>query len=539
MAIDTTAPAMGLGAKPLCLEINMEEPKCSALPAEILHRIMDELHLDDLHKCRLVSSQWNDVAMEHLRGFAVLNRRSLQRRWDPSSAGLQARRLWRPRPGQPTMYWLDTNHPAQSVNPPVKEVSIGLHHPEECAAFHKTYVDGPPPKLGAECGLPPHLPALKITLQGSPLFENFWRIEDDPEGTPFAKPEPIYGYKVANPHGERIGVPSRQAYTDGAEAVRPDDLTVQFTHCGFSDTVGKQVDTICTLVLYNVPFMHGEVSDAVYDCLHHKAAEMVWVLTYPGRCKLGEHCNDIGQCGDHANEVVDYKVRDLLRIIPTRKDSRLRRVTVVFKPKDPSMKWDRGCHHSGRRGAWWAEELLGNLAHELARPEYAHVSFEFVNLECLSLNKTWRPGRDIPPPLRRKYVPPYLMGGASVSESTEHSPHAELDVVMRKAHFDALADNPDVTLKDLPARTKQLGFSTMQDWVQSGGSYGILSERETIRWKEFWRLGPEVYHHHYGSQHDYYTSEHHYFPAEMKRKLGDDLDYDSDTDSDSDPESDF
>lgn len=393
---------------------NVQTPNCRELPAELMHMAMSLLELDDLHKCRRVSRRWNDLATEELRSFAVLNRSRLQRRWDPEAAkdGESNTSLWCRSFHPSNEYWLGPFHPARTRTPPLREISVGTHHPVECHHLSTEEEDGSHRLLDAaknpyNYGLPRRLPVLKISLQSSPLFENFWRIEDDPDCTPFERPTPIHGYKVANMHGEYIPTPS-SPYTDGVNAVRPDDLTVQFTHCGFIDLLGAHVDTIGKLVLYNVPFMYGEVSDSVYDSFHHKVEAMVWILTYPGRCKNMPFCNDMGLCGEHATGIPDYKAKDLARIIPTGKERRLKKVTIVFKPKDPSMKWDKGCFHRSRRGAWWAPKLLGNLAIELAKPKYAGIEFEFVNLDCLSLTKAWKPGRKIEPQTRKKYLPEWM-----------------------------------------------------------------------------------------------------------------------------------
>lgn len=514
-----------------------DQRKRLTLPTELLHMIMFDLELDDLHKCRLICRSWNDAATAELRSFAVLNRGRVQRRWDPEAAksGETYTPFWS---HFSNAYWLHPFHGSRLRQPPLKEISIGLHHPRECQHLSTEEEVGISKLLEAaknpyNYGLPSHLPVLKITLQSSPLFENYWRIEDDPDCTPFEQPTPIYGYKVANMHGEYIATPSKQPYTDGVNAVRPDDLTVQFTHCGFSDLVGAQVNTIGKLVLYNVPFMYGEVSDAVYDRFHHKVEEMVWVLTYPGRCKVSFECNDMGLCGEHATGIPDYKAKDLARIIPTDKDRRLKKVTIVFKPKDPSMKWDKGCRHRERRGAWWAPRLLGNLARELAKPEYAGIDFEFVNLDCLSLLHAWKPGRVIEPQIRRKYLPEWLRNMPGLeSYGDEICLHAELDGIMRMAYHDAMWENPEVEIEEVNLRSTQLSFTTMKDWVESERAYGILTAKEIFRYKEFWRLGPEKYYYQYPHSHNFFTDEHRHRPEERRRRWADDEESESDWESD-------
>lgn len=546
MPIATTVSVAGSGLKPW-------QPRRRELPTELLHMTMDHLQLDDLHKCRLVCKKWNDVATEQLRSFAVLNRSRVQRRWDPEAAkegeGIQS--LWSNLHFPANMYWLSPHHPSRFRRPPLKEVSIGLHHPEDCWHLTTETEDGgkrvlDQNKILDDFKLTRHVPVLKITLQGSPLYENYWRIEDDPEGTPFDNPTQIHGYKTANMHGERLDVPSKQPYTDCARAVRPDDFTAQFTHCGFSDLIGDQVDTIGKLVMYNVPFMYGEGSDAVYESFHHKVEEMVLILTYPGKCKLTTCCNDLGECEDETAGIPDYKAKDLARIIPSGKKHRLKKVAIVFKPKDPSMKWDKGCFHRGRRGAWWAPELLGNLARELAKPEYAGIDFEFVNLDCLSLTPSWKPGRKIEPKIRRPYLPEWLRNNPDLSHyGDEPCPHAELDAAMRLGHFDGMTEHSGVSTEDVSDRQDQLTFTTMQDWVESGDAYGILTAKETFRYKEFWRLGPEKHYYEYPHSHDFFTNEHLFHPEECQKKWGDGdsiLDWDTDepeSESGSDGESDF
>lgn len=534
MVLDCVAPAMDVDLKHGPMSTESRKGKCPELPTEILHGVLSHLHLDDLNACRLVSAKFNDVAMERLRAFAVLNRRGMQRRWEPCSAMSQHPRLFRPGPRPRGPYWLDTAHPAQDKTPAVQEVSIGLHHPDECASFQFNQSLMFDPRASPAFALPRHVPVLKITLQGGPLIENFWRREDDPACTPFGGPQPIYGYKMASPHGERTGVPRREPYTDGVEAVRPDDLTVQFRSCGFSDMVGKSVETIDKLVLYNVPFNYGEVADGVCHPFFDKVEEMVWIITYPGRCKIGEHCNDVGHCADHANSIVDYKVTDLLRLIPPAGTSRLKKVTLVFKQKYPGMRWDNGCKHRGKRGAWWAEELLGNLARELAKPMYGHLALEFVNLECLSrsgdrsvsgFSKSPNPGR--------KFMPSFMDEAGLTSGQ---SVHGELDAVMKKAHFDALVANPNLPLKDIQFLSDQLSFSTMQDFIGSGDSYGVFTEKETLRWIQFLKLGPEAFSFFYPSPHDFFTDEHRYYKVKggRKRKAGHDSDPESGSESSSD-----
>lgn len=504
-------------------QVDMER-KSLTLPTEIIHLIQCHLHLGDLHKCRLISSQWNDVAMTRLRAFAVLTRRGMQRRWDPRIASVQNYQLWRELPHSP--YWIK-DHPAPYANPPVEEISIGLHHPDECRSSRVRYqvglMRGCPPKHLQDFGLPKHLPVLKITLQGSPLFENCWRIEDDPFETPFGVPTPIYGYKVANPHGQRNGQPRRDPYTYGEEAIRPDDLTVQFVLCGYSIIIDSVVETIGKLILYNVPFNYGEVSDNVCKPFYHKVEEMVWILTYPGRCKLGELCNDVGECLDHANSIVDYKVKDLVRLIPPAETSRLKKITLVFKQKDPSMQWDAGCSHSGKRGAWWAEKLLRNLSREFAKAEYWHLTLNFVNLECLSL-----PGvRRIK--MRQKYAKTGTPSAFKLfwpDRPTPHGYHGELDVAMMDARISALMTASVITPGRRLSREEwgltfdRMTFTTMQEWIESGDAYGVLSERETARWAEYWKLGRKSYLARYPDLPSYCSDEHHYYVSDEEGSEG-------------------
>lgn len=95
-----------------------------------------------------------------------------------------------------------------------------------------------------------------------------------------------------------------------------------------------------------------------------------------------------------------------------------------------------------------------------------------------------------------------------------------------------MLDDSEVEAEDISLHSTQLSFTTMQDWIESGDAYGVLTAKETFRYREFWRLGPEKFYYAYPHSHDFFTDEHRHRPDETRGRRADGEVSESDWNSD-------